>query len=72
MPESESFPYLHAILKNRIRDEIRKWNREVRNVDWEVRLRRSADRSSQSLEGWIRAEQPSPSSAAVLCEERLH
>ncbi len=62
--------WLRQILANNLRDEIRKFGTAARDVDREQSLEAALDETSSRLEGWLAAQQPSPSQQ-VMRQERV-
>jgi RNA polymerase sigma-70 factor (ECF subfamily) len=62
--------YLRQILANNLRDEVRKWGTAARDVERERSLEAALEGSSSRLEGWLAADQSSPSEDAIR-QERL-
>jgi RNA polymerase sigma-70 factor (ECF subfamily) len=59
--------WLRRILANNLRDEVRKFHAQARDIDRE----KSLDDSSSRVEAWLAAEHSSPSQRAVRNEELL-
>jgi RNA polymerase sigma-70 factor (ECF subfamily) len=71
-PDADGGPppaWLRRILANNLTDEVRKWTAAARDVDRERSLEQALDASSLRIEGWLAAEQSSPSQQAVREEE---
>ena len=63
--------WLRRILKNNVIDAARAFGREKRDVARELSLEAAIEESSARLNGWLAAEQTTPSQAAVREEETL-
>jgi RNA polymerase sigma-70 factor (ECF subfamily) len=63
--------WLRRALANNLRDEVRKLATAARDVKRERSLEAALDESSARLEGWLAAEQSSPSTRAVRHEEQV-
>jgi RNA polymerase sigma-70 factor (ECF subfamily) len=64
-------PLLRTILANNMRDEVRKLGAAARDVEREVSLEAALEKSSARLEGWLAAQQSSPSQQAIHHEQML-
>jgi RNA polymerase sigma-70 factor (ECF subfamily) len=69
--EAELAAWLRMILANSLTDALRKFGTEGRDVTQERSLERSVEQSSIRLEGWLAADQSSPSQQAVRHEQML-
>ena len=63
--------WLRRILANNLRDEVRKLYTQARDVEREQSLEAALDASSSRIEGWLAAQQSSPSQRAMRNEELL-
>jgi RNA polymerase sigma-70 factor (ECF subfamily) len=63
--------WLRQILANNLRDEVRKLGTAARDVERERSLEAAMDQSSSRLEGWLAADQSSPSEQAMRQERTL-
>jgi RNA polymerase sigma-70 factor (ECF subfamily) len=63
--------WLRQILANNLRDEVRKLGTAARNIERECSLEAALDGSSSRLEGWLAADQSSPSQQAMRQERIL-
>ena len=61
--------WLRRILANNLTDEVRKLTTAARDVDRERSLEQALHASSARIEGWLAAEQSSPSQRAMRDEE---
>jgi RNA polymerase sigma-70 factor (ECF subfamily) len=61
--------WLRRILANNLQDEIRKLYSQARDVRREESLEAALEASSSRIEGWLGAEQSSPSQRAMRNEE---
>ena len=64
--------WLRQILANNLVDEVRKFRTQARDVERERLLAAELENSSARIEGWLEAEQSSPSQRAMRNEELLH
>jgi RNA polymerase sigma-70 factor (ECF subfamily) len=64
--------WLRRILANNLTDEVRKVTAAARDVERERSLEQALNASSARIEGWLAAEQSSPSQRAVREEEVTH
>src|SRR5581483_10149026 len=64
-----STAWLRRILVNNLTDEVRKVTAAVRDVERERSLEQALNASSVRIEGWLAAEQSSPSQRAIRDEE---
>ncbi len=64
--------WLRRILARILADTLRHYDADKRAVDLEQSLTADLDRSASGLEGWLAAEQSSPSERAQRNEELLH
>ncbi len=62
--------WLRQILANNLKDELRKFSTQARDVARERSLQAAIDGSSQRIESWLAAEQSSPSEH-VMRDEQL-
>jgi RNA polymerase sigma-70 factor (ECF subfamily) len=67
--EAQQAAWLRQALANNLRDEVRKLAAAARDVRRERSLEAALDESSARLEGWLAAEQSSPSTRAARYEE---
>jgi RNA polymerase sigma-70 factor (ECF subfamily) len=63
--------WLRRILTNNLLDEVRKYRTQARNTDRERPLEVDLEASSERIEGWLAAEQSSPSQRAMRNEDLL-
>lgn len=68
---AELMAWLRQILANELAGAIRQFSTEARDLGREVHLQADLDQSSSRLEGWLAAEQTSPSQCAIREEELL-
>jgi RNA polymerase sigma-70 factor (ECF subfamily) len=69
--DAQRAAWLRRILANNLRDEVRKLGAAMRDVGREQSLEASLDESSSRLEGWLAADQSSPSQRAERHEQLL-
>jgi RNA polymerase sigma-70 factor (ECF subfamily) len=69
--EAQRAAWLRRILANNLRDEVRKLGAAARDVARERPLEAALDASSSRLEGWLAADQSSPSEGAARQEQLL-
>jgi RNA polymerase sigma-70 factor (ECF subfamily) len=69
--EAPQAAWLRQALANNLRDEVRKLATAARDVTRERSLQAALDESSARLEGWLAAEQSSPSTLAARHEEQV-
>lgn len=69
--DAERLTWLRRVFANNLTDEIRKLGAQMRDVDRELSLEEALERSSQRIEGWLAAEQSSPSERAERGEQLL-
>lgn len=69
--EALRMAWLRQILANNLRDEIRKLATAARDVDRECSLETALAASSAQLQGWLAANQSSPSQQVIRHEELL-
>jgi RNA polymerase sigma-70 factor (ECF subfamily) len=69
--EERKAAWLRQVLAHNLRDEIRKFSTRARDARRERSLEAELDESSSRLEGWLAAEQSSPSRHAMRQEELL-
>jgi RNA polymerase sigma-70 factor (ECF subfamily) len=69
--EEVTTAWLRQILVNNLRDEVRKFATQARDVYREQSLEAALDASSARLGDWLAAEQSSPSQRAVRNEQLL-
>jgi RNA polymerase sigma-70 factor (ECF subfamily) len=63
--------WLRQILTNNLVDEVRRFRTQTRDVGRERPLETELEASSARIEGWLAAEQSSPSQRAIRNEELL-
>ena len=69
--DGQRLAWLRRILANNLSDELRKWTTEARDTRREVSLEARLAESSQRLQNWLAADDPSPSSALQQEEQVL-
>jgi RNA polymerase sigma-70 factor, ECF subfamily len=69
--EAQTAAWLRAILVHNLTDEIRRLGAKKRAVTREKSLDAALEHSATRLEGWLAAEQSSPSQRAIRQEELL-
>ena len=69
--EAQTAAWLRAILVHNLADEARKRGAQKRDVKRERSLEAALERSASRLEGWLAAEQSSPSQRMIREEELL-
>ena len=69
--ENDLARWLRRILANNLKDEIRKLHTQARDVEREQSLEAALEASSSRIQGWLVAEQSSPSHQAMRNEELL-
>lgn len=67
--EADLLPWLRRILANNLRDELRRWTSQRRDVWREQSLDAALEQSSARFEAWAQNRQSSPSQRAVRSEE---
>ncbi|WP_422931343.1 RNA polymerase sigma factor [Singulisphaera sp. PoT] len=68
---AQTAAWLRAILVNNLADEARRLGARKRDIFRERSLDAALDRSASRLEGWLKADQSSPSQRAIRHEEFL-
>jgi RNA polymerase sigma-70 factor (ECF subfamily) len=69
--EGQQAAWLRRALANNLKDELRKWQAEARDVGRERSLQAALDESSSRLEAWLMADQSSPSQRAERQERAV-
>lgn len=69
--DGQRLAWLRRILANNLADELRKWTTDARDARREVSLEARLAESSQRLQNWLAADDPSPSSALQQEEQVL-
>jgi RNA polymerase sigma-70 factor (ECF subfamily) len=69
--EAQTAAWLRAILVHNLADEARRRSAGKRDVSRERSLEAAIERSASRLEGWLAAEQSSPSQRAIREEELM-
>jgi RNA polymerase sigma-70 factor (ECF subfamily) len=72
MTKAQQTAWLRRALANNLADEIRKLTTGKRNVAQERSLQDALEQSSACIQGWLAAEQSSPSDAVLREERALH
>ena len=67
----EQMAWLRQILANNLADQLRRIQRKKRDVGREKGMQALVDRTSARLEGWLAAEQSSPSARVVRAEDAI-
>jgi RNA polymerase sigma-70 factor, ECF subfamily len=67
----EKAAWLRQALAHNLADQIRRLRTDKRNIDRERALEEALERSSQRVQGWLAAEQSSPSTQAARHEQAL-
>ncbi len=62
---------MRTILTNNLRDEVRKFYSQARDIEREQSLDLTFDASSARIESWLASQQSSPSQRAVRNEELM-
>ncbi len=69
--EAQQAAWLRRALANNLKDELRKWRTEARQVGREQSLQAALDQSSSRLVAWLAAQQSSPSQRAQRQEQAV-
>ena len=69
--DAQAAAWLRQILKHNLADEIRRRGARKRDAHRERSLEAAMEESASRLEGWLAAEQSSPSQRAIRAEEVL-
>src|SRR5437762_9830092 len=72
LSEDQQSAWLRTALANDLIDEVRKLGTGMRDVTRERSLEAGVEESSARLEGWLAADQSSPSQQAIRNEHLLH
>jgi RNA polymerase sigma-70 factor (ECF subfamily) len=70
--EDQQSAWLRTALANNLTDEVRKLGTAMRDLKRERSLEAALEESSARLEGWLAADQSSPSQQAIRNERLLH
>ena len=71
LPEHCRVSWLRTTLANNLRDEIRKWTAEARDVGRERSIEAALNDSASRIEAWLEADHSSPSQRAERNESLL-
>lgn len=69
--QAQQAAWLRQALANNLKDELRKWRTEARDIKREQSLQAALDQSSSRLEAWLAANQSSPSQRAQRQEQAV-
>lgn len=69
--DAEMAGWLRQILARNLADELRKFRRSKRNVEFEASLQAALNESTMRLERWLAIEEGSPSDLAIANEQLL-